>query len=634
MANIAVFLPREYMLKQVEQIVSETQMDLMMVKVIDNSEALPQARLAISLGAQIVVARGLQALTIKQYTKVPVVEITLTAQELGILITKAKKLVQKEHPSIALIGFRNLLCDVTYFNEIFNVDFTAYYVDDPGEVEEIVTRAVSKKPDVVIGGDLVGSCMQKYTVPYLFFHSTEDSIRNALQVAGKMAYTADVEQMSNAQFATVTDTTFQGIIKIDSRHRITAINRIAEKWLRKSPDEAAGHYLEDELREIDAANIDAVLSGQREMYSTTIRIRGEAMRYIAAPIQYDGKIDGAILSFSNLNRGQVQAQNHVQKGYLQGYVANMDFPMMKTTDKRMKASIALARQYAASGFPVLIRDEMGSNKEKIAQCIHNNSSRQSMPFITANMSGLDSHEQMVMLFGSYRDGDNEMGLAQRSNLGTLFINEIENLSPFCQYQIYRLVRHRPIAYDNALQAKILDVRLIAGTRTDLSILVAEGRFRSDLYYAIAGLSMELVPLRERPGDIEQMVKDRLKAFCTNNSCYLTISQEAMKVICGYSWEGNEIQLENFCERLFLTTTKKVIDEGRVRNLLKILYPEVEEVDGEKRVVVYQSPEAMKLMRLLEACGGNRKLAADKLGISTTTLWRRMKKYGIINEKMR
>lgn len=631
MAKIAVFLPREYMLEQVERVVAEMNMELLMVKVIDSSDTLEQARLAISQGAQIVVARGLHALIIERYTKVPVVEITLTAQELGLLITKAKRFVQKEHPVIALIGYRNLLSDVTYFNEIFGVDLTAYYVDDPDEVEGIVSKAVKKKPDMVIGGDLVGNSMKKYSIPYMFFHSTEDSIRNALQVAGKMAYTADVEKISNAQFATMADTTFQGIIKIDGEHRITAVNRMAKDYLKKSPDEVVGHLLEDELKDIDAANIDGVLSGQREMYSTTIRIHGVPMRYIAAPIQYDGHIDGAILSFTHLYSRQSTEENHMKTGYLQGYVAAMDFSMMKTTDRRMKAAITLAKQYAASRFPVLIRDEMGYNKEKIAQCIHNNSARRSMPFVSVNLSGMNEQAQMNALFGSYRSEDNGIpGIAQRSDLGTLFINEIENLSPFCQYQVYRLIRRRLIVSGDAFQTKILDVRLIAGTRKDLRLLVADGRFRSDLYYAIAGLYVELTPIRERSGDIERTINEYLKAFCTRNSCYLTLTEGAMKVLCDYSWEGNEIQMENFCERLFLTTTRKTINETAVRNLLQLLYPQVEEIDGNKRLVVYQAPEARQLADLLEACGGNRQMAAKQLGISTTTLWRRMKKYGIIH----
>lgn len=629
MANIAVFVPRKYMLEQVERIAREQELDLLMARVIDNSEAVAQAREAIELGAQIVVARGLQALNIRKYTNVPVVEIMLTAQELGLLITKAKKLVHKEHPSIALIGYRNLLSDVTYFNEIFDVDLTAYYVDDPDEVEGFVSRAVEKKPDVVIGGDLVGNSMEKYDIPYMFFHSTEDSIRNALQVAAKVAYAADLEKISNAQFATVADTMLQGVIKIDGNHKITAVNRTAEEYLRKSPDEIIGHYLEDELRDVDASSIEAVLSGQRDMYSTTVRIHGVSLRYIAAPIQYDGKIDGAILSLSRLNSVTAPMENPGKKGYLQGYVATIDFSDMKTGDKRMKACIALGKQYAASRFPVLIRDEMGFNKERMAQCIHNNSSRRSMPFISVNLSGLDEREQVRFLFGGYGDEKNP-GIVEQSNLGTLFINEIEKLSPFCQYQIYRLVRHRQIICGDVVKTRILDVRLIAGTRTDLSVMVAEGKFRSDLYYAIAGLSMELVPIRERPGDIAKLVNDYLKDFCTRNNCYLKLTDGAMKLLCEYSWTGNEIQLENFCERLFLTTTKKVIDEGMVRYLLDILYPEVEDVDGEKRMVVYQAPEARKLVRLLEECGGNRRLAAEKLGISTTTLWRRLKKYGIVN----
>lgn len=105
--------------------------------------------------------------------------------------------------------------------------------------------------------------------------------------------------------------------------------------------------------------------------------------------------------------------------------------------------------------------------------------------------------------------------------------------------------------------KSYDVRIIAGTHRDLSLLVKNGTFRKDLYYSLNALTLNIPPIRERKEDIEKMVKQYLKQFTEKYSTHLTLTDEAMAVILEYGWEGNLIQLENFCERLFITTYKKI-----------------------------------------------------------------------------
>ncbi len=628
MANIAVLLPREYMKEQVEKIAAEEGLDLLMTRVINNSDALAAARNAISLGAQVVIARGLQAVMIREYATVPVVEIILTAQEIGLLVTRAKKQLGMDRPKIALIGFKNMICDMTHFNEIFDIDLITYYVEHAGDVEACVSQAVAQAPDMIIGGDMVEACMEQYNIPFMFFHSTEDCIRNALQIAKQVSYAVDTVSMNTAQFNALGETTSQGIIRIDNEHRITAMNKVAEQFLGSVKHHAEGKLIEEVLLGIEPSQIDSVLTGRRDIFSSTMRIHGQAYRYMIAPIQFDQTMSGALITLSTYT--QLISGEQVQKSMLQGYVAATDFSMIKTTDKAMRRNITLARQYAASSYPVLIQDEPGYNKEIIAQCIHNNSSRRSMPFVAVNLSGLNDQEQLETLFGVFNGSSEERaGLAENSNYGTIFINQIENLSPFCQYQLYRLIRHQPILCGGDTKIKVFDVRVIAGTRTDLLLMVKNGSFRSDLYYAIAALSLNLVPIRQRPGDIMKLVEHNLKQFCKRNNVYLTISQEAMDTLCNFTWEGNEIQIENFLERLFISTTKREIRREYILKLLQELYPEVEEIDGHSTRVIYQSPEAAKIQQALNDCGGNRQLAAQKLGISTTTLWRHIKKYGLL-----
>lgn len=125
-----------------------------------------------------------------------------------------------------------------------------------------------------------------------------------------------------------------------------------------------------------------------------------------------------------------------------------------------------------------------------------------------------------------------------------------------------------------------------------------------------------------------MVKQYLKRFTQTYSTHLTVSPEAMQALQKYQWDGNLIQLENFCERLFITTHKKNIDEGMVNGLLEELYPHIKVLGEEKQVIIYKYPEASDLVALLKKHKGNHKAVAEEMKISATTLWRRMKKYGI------
>ena len=110
--------------------------------------------------------------------------------------------------------------------------------------------------------------------------------------------------------------------------------------------------------------------------------------------------------------------------------------------------------------------------------------------------------------------------------------------------------------------------------------------------------------------------------------HLKITDGGYQKLAKLPWNGNTIQLKAFCERLVLSTEKRVIDEIVLQKLFEELYPEMKEIKGESRTVIYRSPESIELLEILERCHGNRNLAAKELGISTTTLWRRMKKYGV------
>ena len=633
MSKIAVLLPKEYMLEQARKVIQEKNADIDILKVIKTSDSVYEARKAMEQGAGIIVARGVQAAYIREYTNIPVAEIILTGQEIALMVAAAKKLIpEKKHPQIALIGFESMFSDTSYFDELFGITLKTYFMKSMEQAAEKVELAIAEGADVLLGGDTVNSLASQRNFPSCFINSTEESIRSALAMAEHMALSAETEKTYAAQFETVLDNANNGIFEIDEKRKITIINRTVEELLKKSAEKVKGEALESFFPELDIKYVNDVLEGRRDMFTTSTYLAGIPMMITVAPVQYEEKICGAIISCYRYISAQKSSTDELHSHYLKGYVAKARFSDMRITGKEMEYCVELSRMYALSKSPVLIRGEGGTEKEFLAQCIHNNSSYKTGPFVTINCSGMSEQMQMDRIFGNPASEDigiQKGGLAV-GDLGTVLIAEIEKLTPVCQYRLYRAIRYEDLIQNDLERSQTLDNRIIATTSVDLGQLVKEGRFREDLYYLLNGLVVEIPPLRKRKEDIRSIVEECRTKFSRRYAKFPKIPEDAMEALMEFPWSGNELQLETFCERMLLTTMKKTIAGDFVHFLLNELYPQTESEQEDGKTVIYQHPEAAELQTLLEKYRGNRSAVAKDMGISTTTLWRRMKKYGIIN----
>lgn len=634
MSKIAILLPKEYMLEQARNVIREDELDIDILKVIKTSDSVYEARQAVEQGAEVVLARGVQAAFIRQYTNIPVAELTLTGQEIGLMIASAKKKVpDKKCPQIALIGFKNMFSDTTYADELFDIRLKFYDITAIEQAAEKVDLAIQEGADVLLGGDTVNALAAQKGIPAQFIDSTEESIRSAIGVAKKMILTAEAEKNFTAQFETVLDNSYNGILEIDENKEIMIVNRAGEELFHKKASQLEGTALEKVIPELEQRYIDDVLSGKRDSFMTSVYVAGVPMMLTAAPIQYENKIRGAIISLYRNASVRKNDADELHSYYLKGYVAHAHFSDIRITGKEMEYCVELSKMYALSKNPVLICGEDGTDKEKLAQCIHNNSSYKAGPFVAVNCSGMTEQMQVDRLFGNPDAEDESMkkGALAISDHGTIVISEIEKLSLLCQYRLYRAIRYDSLIQNDLEQSQTLDNRIIAITGADLYQYVEQGRFRQDLYYLLNSLTVEIPPLRKRPQDIRAIVEDCRVRFTKRYARFPKIAEDAMEALAGFGWQGNEIQLESFCERLFLTSPKKTITSDYVYFLLDTLYPVKERISEDGTTVIYQHPEAARLTELLEKHQGNRSAVAKELGISTTTLWRRMKKYGVINK---
>lgn len=634
MSKIAILLPKEYMLEQARNVIREDELDIDILKVIKTSDSVYEARQAVEQGAEVVLARGVQAAFIRQYTNIPVAELTLTGQEIGLMIASAKKKVpDKKCPQIALIGFKNMFSDTTYADELFDIRLKFYDITAIEQAAEKVDLAIQEGADVLLGGDTVNALAAQKGIPAQFIDSTEESIRSAIGVAKKMILTAEAEKNFTAQFETVLDNSYNGILEIDENKEIMIVNRAGEELFHKKASQLEGTALEKVIPELEQRYIDDVLSGKRDSFMTSVYVAGVPMMLTAAPIQYENKIRGAIISLYRNASVRKNDADELHSYYLKGYVAHAHFSDIRITGKEMEYCVELSKMYALSKNPVLICGEDGTDKEKLAQCIHNNSSYKAGPFVAVNCSGMTEQMQVDRLFGNPDAEDESMkkGALAIGDHGTIVISEIEKLSLLCQYRLYRAIRYDSLIQNDLELSQTLDNRIIAITGADLYQYVEQGRFRQDLYYLLNSLTVEIPPIRKRPQDIRAIVEDCRVRFTKRYARFPKIAEDAMEALAGFGWQGNEIQLESFCERLFLTSPKKTITSDYVYFLLDTLYPVKERISEDGTTVVYQHPEAARLTELLEKHQGNRSAVAKELGISTTTLWRRMKKYGVINK---
>lgn len=622
------------MLEQARNVIREDELDIDILKVIKTSDSVYEARQAVEQGAEVVLARGVQAAFIRQYTNIPVAELTLTGQEIGLMIASAKKKVpDKKCPQIALIGFKNMFSDTTYADELYDIRLKFYDITAIEQAAEKVDLAIKEGADVLLGGDTVNALAAQKGIPAQFIDSTEESIRSAIGVAKKMILTAEAEKNFTAQFETVLDNSYNGILEIDENKEIMIVNRAGEELFHKKASQLEGTALEKVIPELEQRYIDDVLSGKRDSFMTSVYVAGVPMMLTAAPIQYENKIRGAIISLYRNASVRKNDADELHSYYLKGYVAHAHFSDIRITGKEMEYCVELSKMYALSKNPVLICGEDGTDKEKLAQCIHNNSSYKAGPFVAVNCSGMTEQMQVDRLFGNPDAEDESMkkGALAIGDHGTIVISEIEKLSLLCQYRLYRAIRYDSLIQNDLERSQTLDNRIIAITGADLYQYVEQGRFRQDLYYLLNSLTVEIPPIRKRPQDIRAIVEDCRVRFTKRYARFPKIAEDAMEALAGFGWQGNEIQLESFCERLFLTSPKKTITSDYVYFLLDTLYPVKERISEDGTTVIYQHPEAARLTELLEKHQGNRSAVAKELGISTTTLWRRMKKYGVINK---
>lgn len=300
----------------------------------------------------------------------------------------------------------------------------------------------------------------------------------------------------------------------------------------------------------------------------------------------------------------------------------------------MMEVFSMVSKVAPTDSTILISGESGTGKELIAKAIHLNSRRKNRAFVTINCGALPENLQESELFGHVRGAftgaiRDKRGLFQEANGGTLLLDEVGETAPSTQVKLLRFLQDGEIRRVGDNEPIHVDVRLLAATNQDLQKAIAEGRFREDLYYRLNVIPIRLPPLRERRDDISLLINYFFEKYTAQLKRKVkSISSETVKILIAYNWPGNVRELENVMERAVILANQSVI-------LPENLPPSIREAQNEtgesKKKIAEQTLEELEkdyILKLLERYAWNQKKASEILGISTTTLWRKLKSYGI------
>jgi DNA-binding NtrC family response regulator len=297
----------------------------------------------------------------------------------------------------------------------------------------------------------------------------------------------------------------------------------------------------------------------------------------------------------------------------------------------------LITQVAPRRSTVLVQGESGTGKELVAKAIHTAGPRSDAPFVAINCGNIPSDLLESELFGHVRGAftgatNSKKGLFEVADRGTLFLDEVANISMEMQSKLLRVIQEREFRRLGGLENVKVDVRIIAATNIDLQTAVQAGSFRDDLYYRLNVIVVKLPPLRERKEDVQLLAEHFMKKYCDeNDKAPCSIDPAALKLLMDYDWPGNVRELENVMERAVVLTPGSVITAALFpKNITAAVPPAAVDfpdtgVPLKERVGSY---ERALIMAALEKTDWNQKKAAQLLSVNATTLSEKLKRLGI------
>lgn len=436
----------------------------------------------------------------------------------------------------------------------------------------------------------------------------------------------------------ILDSLGEGVFTVDKNFKITFFNKAAEKISGYKRDEVIGKFCKHIFKSdlcFHNCPIAIVLQSQKNLYDFESKLHTSSGKIktikLNAAILKDendsSEAVGGVLSFREISDFETIKAGVVDDTHFFGIVGR---------SKQMKKIFNLIEEISNSNAPVFISGESGTGKELVANAIQKTSKRSEFPYIKVNCSVFPDNLLASELFGHVKGAFTDAhcdrpGRFEIANNGTLFLDEIAETSLQTQIQLLRVIQQGTFERIGESVTRTVDVRIIGATNININSALSSGKFREDLYYRLNVIPIEIPPLRERKEDIIPLVYNFLKRFSVQyKKEIIDVEERVLDCFNEYEWPGNVRELENVIEYAFVRTNKhnfieveQLPENVKCRNK-RLLFGTLNLSDNPKL------SEKTQLIELLSKHKWNKSKVSEELGIGRTTLWRRLKKYGLVD----
>ncbi|WP_084169428.1 propionate catabolism operon regulatory protein PrpR [Paraburkholderia ferrariae] len=587
----------------------------------------------------VVVAAGANGSYLKARVDVPVVLL----QPTGFDVMQALARARREAEHVALVTYGETPAEVRRFASAWGIDVVFASYRSVQDAEACVLDLRDRGVGAVVGPGLVNDLAARLGLVPFFVYS-HSSVRSAFDNALEVAQATWRETQRRQRLDSVLQHLRDGVVALDGEGRVEAINQRLAAVLGIDPVLAAGQSLAEiapdiafTLPETDGESLETV--------------RGVSYVVHRGPLVDNGVTTGAVLTFQESRAVERLDRTLRTRQRTQQFVARYRLDDLSGATPGIERVRQLAKRYAKSDATVLIRGESGTGKEMVAQGIHRESARRDFPFVAINCGAFPEALLESELFG-YEEGaftgarrGGKVGLIEAAHRGTLFLDEIGEMPLPLQSRLLRVLQEREVVRLGATEPTRVDVRVVAATHRSLAGQIETGEFRADLYYRLNILNLAIPPLRERAADVVPLAAELLLQAArreprvalrvrTAEAAGTTLAPIA-QALAQHDWPGNVRELQNVVERIVVELAD-TDGEAIPVDVLRTIAPEVFDSAGFAQAVPMEAPKAPMTLRerslsaeadeiraALEACSGNRDRVCELLGISKTTLWRRL-----------
>ncbi|AST34123.2 propionate catabolism operon regulatory protein PrpR (plasmid) [Ralstonia solanacearum] len=585
----------------------------------------------------VVVAGGSNGAYLKPRLSLPVVVINPTGFDVMHALARARR----DAESVALVTHGDTPDEVRRFVAAYGMDVVFASYESRQDAESRVLDLRDRGVGAVVGPGLVTDLAAQAGMHAVFLYS-RDSVRAAFDTALDVVQATRREAQRRQRLDNLLQHLRDGVVALDAQGRVEAINQRLATALGIDAKQAAGQPLLD-----IAPNLLGLLpDADGDMLGT---VRGVSYVIHRGPLASTGAgaADGTVFTFQE-SRAVERLDRTLRSGQrAPQFTARYRIDDLVGTSAPMERVRTLVRRYAKSDATVLVLGESGTGKEMVAQGMHQLSARRDFPFVAINCGAFPEALLESELFG-YEEGaftgarkGGKAGLIEAAHRGTLFLDEIGEMPLPLQSRLLRVLQEREVVRLGSTEPTRVDIRVVAATHRALTDAVEAGAFRADLYYRLNILSIALPPLRDRPGDVMPLAAELLVHTARREPRLLLRipdTEVAARALAGvadplrrYAWPGNVRELQSVIERIAVELAD-ADDTGAgtvTHDVLRAIAPEVFALAarGKKAALTLRErsrgAEAEAIRAALAAHGGDRDAVCAALGISKTTLWRRL-----------